>query len=352
MNLSSRFFTLVCLLFAVLSPPEAVMRSAMAMGKLPSFASSIDRVQPKLVKIYGAGGFRGLEAYQSGFLISSEGHVLTVWSYVLDTDAPTVTLNDGRRFDAEILGVDPWLEIAILKIDEENLPFFQLSQSLEADVGTRVLAFSNLFSVAAGAEPTSVQRGVVSAVPYLKARKGVFQTQFNGRVYVTDALTNNPGAAGGALTTIDGTLLGMLGKELRNRQDNTWLNYALPIAALRDATAAIIAGEPQRPREEVAIPVRHPVDLTGLGVVLVPDVIDSTPPYIDSVRDISSAAEAGLRKDDLILFVGDTLVQSIKDVKSRCEKFERGQLLPLLIRRGEELVTIELRTLPPGEAIQ
>jgi len=352
MNRSPRLIVLVGLLVAALSPPGLAMRSAIAIEKLPSFATSIDRVQPKLVKIYGAGGFRGLEAYQSGFLISSEGHVLTVWSYVLDTDAPTVTLNDGRRFDAEILGVDPWLEIAILKIDEENLPFFQLSESLEADMGIRVLAFSNLFSVATGDEPTSVQRGVVSAVPYLKARKGVFQTQFDGRVYVTDALTNNPGAAGGALTTIDGRLLGMLGKELKNRQDNTWLNYALPIAVLRNSADAIIAGEPQRPRKEVAIPVRHPVDLTGLGVVLVPDVLNSTPPYIDSVRGASPAAEAGLRKDDLILFVGDTLVQSIGDVKSRCEKFERGQLLPLLIRRGEELVTIQIRTLPPGEAIR
>lgn len=352
MNRLPHFFALLCLLIVALSPLALALHSAIAMEGMPSFATSIDRVQPKLVKIYGAGGFRGLEAYQSGFLISSEGHVLTVWSYVLDTDAPRVTLNDGRRFDAEILGVDPWLEIAILKIDEENLPFFDLSESLEADVGVRVLAFSNLFSVATGDEPTSVQRGVVSAIPYLKARKGVFRTQFDGKVYVTDALTNNPGAAGGALTTIDGALLGMLGKELRNRQDNTWLNYALPIAVLRDSADAIIAGEPQRPRKEVAIPVRHPVDLNGLGVVLVPDVVDSTPPYIDAVRDASPAAQAGLRKDDLILFVGDTLVQSIGDVRNRCEKFERGQLLPLLIRRGEELVTIQLRTLPAGEAIQ
>ena len=87
--IAPQLFALLCLLVAALSPPGLAVRSAMAMGKLPSFATSIDRVQPKLVKIYGAGGFRGLEAYQSGFLISSEGHVLTVWSYVLDTDAPT-----------------------------------------------------------------------------------------------------------------------------------------------------------------------------------------------------------------------------------------------------------------------
>ena len=55
-----------------------------------SFAETIAQAQPKIVKIFGAGGLRGLEAYQSGFLISADGHNLTVWSYVLDSDAITV----------------------------------------------------------------------------------------------------------------------------------------------------------------------------------------------------------------------------------------------------------------------
>ena len=74
-------------------------------------------VQPKVVKIYGAGGLRGLEAYQSGMLISAEGHVLTVWSYVLDADEVTVVLDDGRRFTAKHVAADPLTEIAVLKFD-------------------------------------------------------------------------------------------------------------------------------------------------------------------------------------------------------------------------------------------
>ena len=60
-------------------------------------------VQPKMVKVYGAGGLRGLEGYQSGFLISDQGHILTVWSYVLDTDYITVTLDDGRKLRGKSL---------------------------------------------------------------------------------------------------------------------------------------------------------------------------------------------------------------------------------------------------------
>ena len=113
-------------------------------------ADAIARVQPCMVKIHGAGGLRGLESYQSGMLISAEGHILTVFSYVLDTETVRVVLDDGRRFDAKLLGADPHLEVAVLKIDAEDLPHFDLAEAAELQRGARVLAFSNLFGVATG----------------------------------------------------------------------------------------------------------------------------------------------------------------------------------------------------------
>src|SRR5687768_12800242 len=100
-----------------------------------SLADVIDQTQPKVVKIFGAGGLRGLEAYQSGFLISDQGHVLTAWSYVLDSDAVTVYLNDGRKFQAEVVGMDPRSEIAVLKIDGEGLPHFNLDEAVPLEAG-------------------------------------------------------------------------------------------------------------------------------------------------------------------------------------------------------------------------
>ena len=61
---------------------------------------------------------RGLEPYQSGMVISADGHILTAWSYVLDTDYITVTLDDGRKYQGELKGYDPRLEIAVLKRDK------------------------------------------------------------------------------------------------------------------------------------------------------------------------------------------------------------------------------------------
>ncbi len=72
-------------------------------------------LQPKLVKIYGAGGAKGLESYQSGFLISEAGHIVTSWSTVLDVTSLRIITFDGKKDDAEIVGMDPQTEIAVLK---------------------------------------------------------------------------------------------------------------------------------------------------------------------------------------------------------------------------------------------
>ena len=80
-----------------------------------------------------------------------------------------------------------------------------------------MLAVSNIFGVATGNEPASVQKGTVSAVTRLEARRGEFETPYRGPVYVLDVTTNNSGTAGGALVTRRGELAAMLGKELATR---------------------------------------------------------------------------------------------------------------------------------------
>ena len=200
-----------------------------------SLADVVAGVQPKVVKIYGAGGPSGLEPYQSGFLITEGGHVLTAWSYVLDADEIDVTLDDGRKFSAKLVGADVRTEIAVLKIDAGGLAHFKLDDAATIEVGGRVLALSNLYGVATGSESASVQHGVVAARTTLAARRGVYNSPYQGAVYVLDAMTNNPGAAGGALVNLRGELVGVLGKELRHARTGNWLNYALPIAEVTRA---------------------------------------------------------------------------------------------------------------------
>ena len=307
-----------------------------------SYVQVISQVQPKIVKIFGAGGLRGLEHYQSGFLISAEGHVLTSWSYVLDTDNISVVLNDGRRLQGNLVGADPRLEIAVLKVDAGDLPHFAIDQAATLRVGDRVLAFSNLFGVAAGDEAASVQHGLVAAVTSLAARRGVFETPYSGPAYVLDAMTNNPGAAGGALTDRRGRLAGILGKELRNSLDNPWLNYAVPVRELETAVKDIIAGKSRPSVDNTARKPAQAVTLALLGITLVPDVLARTPPYIDRIATGSPAEKAGLHPDDLVLFVNGQIAPSIKVLNEQLERIDRIDEVRLTVQRGQDLIEVSL----------
>lgn len=311
--------------------------------------NTISAVQPKVVKIFGAGGIKGLAAHGTGFFVSKEGHIATVWSHVLDADLVGVVLSDGRRFTAKVLGAEPQLALAVLKLngaEGTEFPYFNVDEAVSAGVGTRVLAFSNMFNVAAGDEPVSVVHGVIAARTSIEARRGVFDSPYSGPVFVVDGVTNNSGAAGGVLTTRDGLLLGMIGLELRNAKSNTWINYAIPVKELSSSIQQIISGkfESKRdPRAEDGASVKQlryrPLDF---GFLLVPDVVDRTPAFIDSIQPESAAAKIGLKPDDLVLFVNEELVQSCRALREAIGQLESGDQLRLVVRRGNELITVEM----------
>lgn len=328
------------LLLAVIA---AWLASAGALRAAEPGEKVIDQVGRRVAKIFGAGGIRGLHAYSTGFLVSPQGHIVTVWSHVLDDAAVTVILDDGRKFEGKILGAEPQLDLAVLKIEGDDFPYFNLDDATGAGVGTRVLAFSNMFKVATGDEQVSVLHGVIAARTKLTARRGNYETPYNGPVYVMDAITNNPGSGGGVVTTLEGVLLGMIGKELRNTQTNTWINYAIPISELKTVIGEIISGKfvARSERIDDAVNPRRyaPIDF---GLVMVPDVLFRTPAFVDTVIVDSPAAKADIRPNDLVLFVNDELIQSCRLFKDELGRLEAGDTLKLVIRRGNALVPVEL----------
>jgi len=313
--------------------------------------TTIRSVQQRVVKIYGAGGMRNFEAYQSGLLISSEGHVLTALSYVLDTDDLAVVLDDGSRFTARLIGSDPITELALLQLPTEgrSLPWFDLQAAAgtepgQAIVGTRVLAVSNLFGIATGAEPASVLQGVVTAMVPLDARRGQYRSNYRGLVYVVDAQTNNPGASGGALTDWQGHLLGVLGKELRSRATGTWLNYALPVREIRGVVDDMLAGRANRAADLGVAQPESPLTAAALGLALVPNILARTPPYIDAIRRHSPAEQGGLQADDLVVLVAGQPTASCQAVLEAIGQHEREDPVRLSVLRDGQLLEIELRS--------
>ncbi len=228
-------------------PVAALLLTALTAGPAPAFdpvTKVADEVNQKLVKLFGSGGFRGIANYGTGILISPDGHILTVASPMLDTAELIVHLSDGRRMQAAVVVVEPELDLAVLKIKAEgkkpdeptglDLPYFDFAAAAKrppAGPGDWVLAFGNMYEIAMRDEPLTVQRGVVSAYGKLHGRRGIFDFPYTGDVYMIDAITNNPGAAGGALTDRKGNLLGVVGREVRNALSETWINYAIPVGA-------------------------------------------------------------------------------------------------------------------------
>lgn len=305
----------------------------------------VGAVLPRVVKIFGAGGIANLKSYGTGFLVSSEGHVVTVWNHLLDRDRVTVILNDGRRYEARVLGAEPQLDLAVLQLEDVKveLPHFDLATAEDVQAGSRVLGFSNMFKVATGDEPVSVLHGVVAARTKLNARRGAFEFPYDGPVYVVDAITNNPGAAGGVLTTTDGRLIGMIGRELRNAETSTWINYAIPVTQLRETIGQIISGDftPSRRRtDDDTNPRRYTA--IDFGISLVPDVVQRTPAYVISIVGDSPAERAGLARNDLVVFLNGQLVQSCRTLQDELGWLEAGDTLKLVVRRDGKLISVEL----------
>jgi S1-C subfamily serine protease len=330
-----------------------------------SFAEVVEKVNPKLVKVFGAGGYRGVTAYCSGILVSPEGHVLTVYSPTIDSSDIRVHLWNGEKLQAELVATEPQLDIALLKVRNADklvgIEYFDVTkipvppEPGTPKVGDWVLAFSNQFEIATRNEPMSVQRGVISAIVPFAGRKGVAEATYKGRAIIVDAITNNPGSHGGALTNRKGELIGIIGKEMKNVHTETWVNYAMPISKeVKDFIEKAKAGTYKKLDPTV---VKIEDKKATHGIILVPNVLDRTPPYIEEVLPDSPAAKAGLRPDDLIVFIEvpskevrgefeERIIGHWQVFRDTLAPLDPGTTVKIVVRRGQQLLKFELELGP------
>jgi serine protease Do len=303
-------------------------------------------VSPRMVKVYGAGGGGGLENYQTGFFISAEGRVLSVNSPVLDTDEVTLVTEDGARLNARVVRTDPLLGLALLEADLSGgtAPCFELqAESTPPQPGDDIFAVSNLFNVATGAEALSVQRGVLAGEAPLELVSPFDPSMKQERiVLLVDMVTSNPGAAGGVIVDSRGNLLGMIGPERRSNVTNAWHNYALPTSLLANTLARL----EQLASAQSANQTEQRPDATELaqrwGFWLAPEISPRTPAYIDEVQPDSPAEAAGLKLDDLVVFVAETSTASVAEALAALTSQRNTAEVTLLIERNGELVRITL----------
>jgi S1-C subfamily serine protease len=323
-----------------------------------SFSQVVKETNRKMVKVYGAGGYRGVNAYCTGVLISADGYILTVYSPTLDTNNLRVHLYDGTKHNVELVAAEPQLDVALLRIKdrerfvEQPLPFFDLTKPIiTPSVGDWVLAFTNQFEVAVRDEPVSVQRGVLAAIVPFAGRRGITEANFKGMAYIVDAITNNPGANGGLLTTRKGEPLGLIGKELKNTLSETWVNYAIPLPSLTDFVSKAMKGQYKRQARDED---KTAEDKKAFhGIVLITDVLDRTPPYVDDIIPGSPAALAGIRINDLLIFIrhprqdapeelDERVIASYKTFREVMAPLAPGTRVSIVVRRDGQLITLDL----------
>ena len=170
---------------------------------------------------YGSQGTRKYhqQGQGSGFIISRDGYILTNNHVVQDADRITVTLGDGRKFDAELIGTDPETEVAVIRIQgEEDFPFLSLGDSDALEVGEWVLAAGNPFGLS-----QTITAGIVSA----KERSEVGITEYANFIQTDAAI--NPGNSGGPLLNIHGEVVGINTAIYSQTGGYMGIGFAIPV---------------------------------------------------------------------------------------------------------------------------
>jgi Do/DeqQ family serine protease len=262
----------------------------------------------------------------SGVIINADGYIITNNHVINNADKLTVTLNNNKTYNAEIVGSDSKTDIALLKIDaDEELPFVAFADSDQAKIGEWVLAVGNPFNLT-----STVTAGIISA----KARdlSGTSSQSF----IQTDAAVN-PGNSGGALVNTKGELIGI--NTAISSQTGSYIGYsfAVPSNIARRVIEDIMEyGNVQNGILGITGGALNSRTAEKLGVN------DTEGVYIDSVLEASGAEKAGIKKGDIIKEIDNIKVSKFTDLTGHISAKRVNDVVSLQIDRGGDLKTISV----------
>ena len=299
-------------------------------GKL-TFAPVLTQVTPAVVSIRVDVGARRVPAPRSGangsgvIIDARKGHVVTNHHVVRGAEKITVVLKDRREFEAELIGSDEGTDIALLKIEADDLEALALGDSDELQVGDFVIAIGDPFDLG-----QTVTAGIVSALG-----RGGFSRDGYEDFIQTDASINR-GNSGGALVDIEGRLVGINSLILSPTGTSAGLGFAVPANIVRMVTEQLVEhGGVHRGQLGVAIQDVSPDAAEVLGLESAKGVI------VNEVVDGSGAQAAGIKPGDVIVSLDDEEVVDARDLRNRVGFVAVGEEVELVVMRGGRARTIE-----------
>lgn len=275
------------------------------------------------------------EGSGSGVIISTDGYIVTNNHVIDNATIVEVTLNDKRKFDAKVIGADPSTDIALLKIDANNLPIIEFGDSDNLRIGEWVLAVGNPFNLT-----STVTAGIVSA----KARNiNILNAEMKIESFIQTDAAVNPGNSGGALVNTRGELVGINTAIASQTGSYTGYSFAVPTSIVSKIVADL---------KEFSV-----VQRAVLGVQIV-DINDELAKeknikilkgaYIVSVQENSSAADANLKEGDIITGINGQTINSVAELQEQVSRYRPGNDIKISYIRNEEtksvIVTLKNRS--------
>ncbi len=269
----------------------------------------------------------------SGVIVSEDGYILTNNHVVDKADELTVYLSDERELKAEVVGTDPRTDLAVIKVDSDDLPVLSFGDSEQLRVGEWVMAVGNPFGLS-----HTVTAGIVSA----KGRKSVLGGDSYQNFIQTDAAIN-PGNSGGALVDLEGNLMGINTAIYSRTGGYQGIGFAVPANMARDIMTRLIEdGKITRGFLGVEISDLDADLAASMGLdddkgVLIANVIKGGP-----------AVDSDIQKDDVVLALNGIEVEDSDALRNRIADFPPGTEIELEIYRDgrRKMVEIELGELP------
>jgi len=255
-------------------------------------------------------------ALGSGFIISADGYILTNNHMVEGAEKVTVELANGRKFTAEIIGTDPESDIALIKIDADNLPYLELADSDKLEVGEWVLAIGNPLGFS-----HTVTAGIVSA----KGRSVGLATIEN--FIQTDAAINR-GNSGGPLLNLEGKVVGM-NTAIYGVTGNIGIGFAIPVNMAKHAYKQLReGGSVERGFLGIGFEQLAPGVAVSLGLEE-----DTKGVIISSIVEDSAAEKAGLKPYDVIIEFEGKPVEKSNEFLNRVAMLRPGTEVELIVLR-------------------
>jgi serine protease Do len=276
---------------------------------------------------------RQVEGLGSGFIISQDGYIMTNQHVVAGATQIVVTLMDGRQFPAELIAADEVTDLAVLKIDGEDLPVAPLGDSDDLLIGEWAIAIGNPFGYLLADRNPSVTVGVISALGRdVRPGQGDDGEQVWSNMIQTDAAIN-PGNSGGPLVNSEGEVIGVNSFIFSRAGGSIGLGFAIPIDRAKRALADVVEfGSIRRPWTGLHVSTETPPGNGRLSAGVLVTRVDPGSP----------AAEAGLREGDLLVEAQGEPIGSALDWEGRLLDLPTGASVELVIQRPEGPVTITL----------